>query len=113
MPENSEQLCGEESPDEPDRLEREAHALEAIFNEATADYSPALEWFAMRSDPETDQQYFAMNVEKYADGDGLDALRDYGREVSYIEAFVPYDGDDAVVQLELAVTGEVPEVGDR
>ena len=94
------------------QLEAEAHALEAIFNGAKADYSPELEWFAMRSDPETKQQFFALEAESYADADGLDALRDAGREVSYIEAYVPHDGDGAVVSLELAVTGEVPEVSD-
>jgi len=91
---------------EGENLEAEAHALEDVFNAAKADYSPQLEWFAMRYAPETETQYFFFEVEEYADSDGLDALRDCGREIHYIEANGL--GEEQIVGLELAVKGSVP-----
>jgi hypothetical protein len=89
-------------------LDKEAHALVELFNEAKPDHSPELEWFAMRTDHETGQVFFALEADEYIDSDGLEALREHGREVSYIEAFQHHNGGGVSVSIEIPVRGEIP-----
>jgi len=88
--------------------EHEALALAEAFNNAAEDHSPDLEWFAMSNG--LGEEAFVFEVVSYADPDGLDALRDLGRSISYIEVHAPPDGDDACVSIHVPVQGEVPEV---
>lgn len=87
-----------------DLLEREAESLVETFNDAAADYSPELEWFAMSFDRDKGQA-FVLEAEKYIDRDGLAALREAGRAIRYIEAY-EFEGDVGV-QIQLPVRGEV------
>lgn len=89
-----------------DLLEREAEALVEMFNGAAADYSPDIEWFGMSHDIETGEDAFVLEAAEYIDNDGLDALRDHGRIVQYIEAY-EVDGDVAI-QIEIPVRDTVP-----
>lgn len=91
-----------------DDLEREAEALVEIFNEAAAVHSPELEWFGMGLDREPMEETFVFQAAEYMDNDGLEALREHGRVVRYIEGY-EYEGE-VYVQIELSVQGEVPEV---
>jgi hypothetical protein len=100
------QSTGDTERVEGEALEAEAHALEDIFNTAKTDYSPQLEWFAMRYDAETDTQYFYLEVEEYLDNDGIEALREFGRDIHYIEANGL--GDEQIVGIEITVEGSVP-----
>lgn len=93
-----------------DLLEREAEALVEIFNDAAPDYSPDLEWFGMGVDHEDLDEQFVLEAPEYIDNEGLDALRDHGRVVRYIEAY-EYDGE-VNVQIEIPVEGTVPGEGD-
>ena len=88
--------------------EHEALALVEAFNNAAEDHSPDLEWFAMCNG--FDQEEYVFEAASYIDTDGLDALRDLGRRVSYIEVHAPPDGDEACVAIHVPVQGEVPEV---
>ena len=93
-----------------DLLEREAHALEQIFNDAAADYSPELEWFAMGLDSETMEQSFVLEAEGYIDGAGLEALRNVGRKIVGIEAYQKPPEDEIYCQISIPVRGSVPDV---
>lgn len=90
--------------------EREAETLVEIFNDAAADYSPDLEWFAMGLNHETMEESFVLEAESYIDADGLAALRDAGRTVGYIEAYQKPPDDEVYCQIQVEVHGEVPEV---
>jgi len=94
-----------------DLLEREAHALEDLFNDAKPDYSPELEWFAMGLDHDTGEQSYVMECERYIDGDGIAALRDAGWEIQYIEAYHSELTDEIGVQIQVPVRGKVPDTG--
>lgn len=94
-----------------DLLEREADALAEIFNEASPDYAPELEWFAMSHDRETDKQRFVFEAFDYIDTEGLQALRQHGRTVQYIEAY-EY-GDNVSAQVHIPVQGSVPTAEKR
>lgn len=98
-----------------DRLDAEAHGLEAVYNDAKADFSPALEWFGMSLDHDTKAQQFVMEAEKYIDRDGITALRERGWDIQYISAHNHEFDDDVVVSICLPVRGEVPdeEMGGR
>lgn len=89
-----------------DLLEQEAEALVGLFNEATPDYAPELEWFGMGHDRDGDRQLFVLLANSYMATEGLDALREAGREIQYIEAY-EYDGE-VNVTIEVPVNGEVP-----
>jgi len=88
--------------------EHEALALVEAFNNAAKDHSPDLEWFAMCNG--FDQEEYVFEAPSYLDPDGLGALRDLGRSISYIEVHAPPDGDDACVTIHVPVQGDVPEV---
>jgi hypothetical protein len=90
-------------------LEAEAESLVEIFNDATPDYAPDLEWFAMSSDPETESEAFVLEAEYYIAPGGLEALRDVGRMVAYIEAYEKPPSGDAFAQIHVPVEGEVVE----
>jgi hypothetical protein len=92
-----------------DDTEREVEALVEIFNDAAADHSPDLEWFAMGLNHETMEESFVLEAESYIDADGLDALRDVGRTVGYIEAYQKPPEDEVYCQIQVPVQGEVPE----
>lgn len=92
-----------------DLLEAEAEALVELFNEATADYSPELDWFAMSLDHDTMEESFVFEAEGYIDGDGLEALRDSGRTVGYIQGYQKPPEDEVYCQINVPVQGEVPE----
>ena len=87
-------------------LEREAFAIESLYNEAIPDYLPRLEWFSMGLDHDEDQQQFVFEAEKYIDRRGIDALREAGREIRFIDA---HDHrDEVLIQISFDVKGEVP-----
>lgn len=88
-----------------DDLEREAGQITSIYNEAAPDYSPDLEWFGMTLDHDTEERQFVMEAEKYIDRDGLDALRDAGWQIQYIEAHNHELDDDVVISIALPVHG--------
>lgn len=88
-----------------DELEAEAEAIVARYNDAKPDYSPELEWFGMTLDHDTEEQQFVMEAEKYIDSDGLDALRDAGWQIQYIEAHNHEYDDDVVISIALPVRG--------
>jgi hypothetical protein len=86
-------------------LEDEANALVDAFNDAAESYSPELEWFGMSLDRDTGDQRFVFEANSYVDGDGLAALRERGRVVEYIEAYV-YDAETRV-QISIPVEGSL------
>jgi len=90
---------------EGDELEREADEITTIFNEAVPDYSPELEWFGMGVDHETGDHRFVMEAETYIDSDGLNALRDAGWQIQYIEAHDHEYDDEVVISINLPVRG--------
>lgn len=89
-----------------DDLEVEAEALVSLFNEAAADYSPDLEWFAMGQNHETMDRSFVLEAERYIDADGLAALREVGRTVNYIEAYQKPAEDEVYCQIQVPVRGD-------
>ena len=89
-----------------DNLEAEAEALVARYNDARADHSPELEWFAMGLDRDNEEQQFVLESTNYIDPDGLLAIRSCGRTVRYIEAY-EFDGEIGV-QIQVPVKGTVP-----
>lgn len=92
-------------------LEREAFAIESIYNNAKPSYSPELEWFAMGLDHDRDQEQFVFQSEKYIDREGIEALRDAGRKIRYIEA---HDlRDEVLIQIAIDVTGDIPDTGNE
>lgn len=97
-------MSGTEYIEEGD-LEREADEITTIFNEAAPDYSPELEWFGMGVDHETGDRRFVMEAETYIDSDGLDALRDAGWQIQYIEAHNHGYDDEIVISINLPVRG--------
>lgn len=86
-------------------LEAEAASIVELFNDAKADYAPELEWFAMRSDPDTGQEYFALEAERYLDSEGIQTLREHER---YIKSVAAGGIDEDVVTIEIAVENELP-----
>jgi hypothetical protein len=100
---------GTEQIDEAD-LEREADEITTVFNEAAPDYSSELEWFGMTLDHDTCEQQFVMEAKKYIDRDGLNALRDAGWQIQYIEAHNHEYDDDVVVSIALPVRGGESDV---
>ncbi|WP_117364975.1 hypothetical protein [Natrarchaeobaculum sulfurireducens] len=89
-----------------DDTEAEAEALVELFNEAAADHSPDLEWFAMGLVHESMEKCFVLEAQEYIDPDGLDALRDAGRTVRYIEAYQKPPKDEVYCQIEIPVHGD-------
>lgn len=88
-------------------LEGEANALVDRFNSAAPSHSPDLEWFAMSYGRDADEDEFVLEAQGYIDSDGLAALRECGRTITYIEAY-GYD-DDCVVTIHVPVRGSLPE----
>ena len=89
-----------------DALEAEAEALVELFNDAAADHSPKLDWFAMGLNHETMDESFVLEAERYIDSDGLTALRDAGRTVEYIEAYQKPPEDEVYCQIQVQVAGD-------
>lgn len=87
-------------------LDAEAEALVAEFNDAAPDYAPDLEWFAMSTDRNTEQQYFVFEAAGYIESQGLAALREAGRVVHGIEAYQKPPSDDVYCQMEIPVRGD-------
>lgn len=94
-----------------DLLEREAHALEDLFNDAKASHSREIEWFAMGLDHDTGEQQFVLEAPRYIDGDGIAALREAGWEIQYIEAYHSELTGEIGVQIQVPVRGQVPDTG--
>lgn len=90
-----------------DKLEAEAGAIVARFNDAKPSYSPDLEWFGMSLDHDTGDRCFVFEAADYLHADGLSALRECGRTVRYIEAY-EYDSDVSA-QIHVRVQGDVPD----
>jgi len=90
-------------------LEAEAEALVELFNSAAPDYSPELDWFAMGQNHETMDKSYVLEAERYIDADGLDALREAGRTVKYIEAYQKPPEDEVYCQIQVPVQNEVPD----
>ena len=88
-----------------DELDREADTITSVFNEAAPDYSPDLTWFGMGLDHDTGDRRFVMEAEKYVDADGLDAVREAGWEIQYIEAHNHEHDDDVVISVNFPVRG--------
>ena len=99
-------MVSEEETTDGDLLEREAEALEDLFDAAAADHSPDLEWFGMGYNHNTDEQQFVFETTEYVDSSGLAALRDRGYPVRYIETY-EYGGE-VRIQVEFPVREEVP-----
>lgn len=86
-------------------LDQAAEEIVTIYNKAIPDYSPDIEWSGMGHDKETKKQYFVLEAEEYIDTDGIQALREDGKQITYIEA---YEHDGVVsVQIEIAVPERV------
>jgi hypothetical protein len=86
-------------------LEQEANKIQSIFNDAARDYSPKLEWSGMSLAQDTNEQQFVMEAERYVDSHGLDAIRDAGWAIQYIEAHNHEYDDNVVVGIMLPVRG--------
>ncbi|KOX93252.1 hypothetical protein [Halorubrum tropicale] len=92
-----------------DGLEREANAITSAFNEAAADYSPDLTWYGMGVNHDSGQRQFVMEAERYVDPDGLEAVREAGWKIQYIEAHNHEFDDDVVISINFPVR-EVADV---
>lgn len=90
--------------------DKEAEAIEQTFNQAIPDYSPKIEWFGMSLNHDTREQRFVFEAESYIDPNGIEALQDANREITYIEAY-QYDGDVGV-HIHIPVTGQTTIVED-
>jgi len=88
-------------------LESEATALVELFNDAVESYSPDLEWFAMSNGG--DREEFVFEAEDYVDRAGLDALRERGRTISYVEAHAHEHDDKPVASIHVPVEGSIPD----
>ena len=84
-------------------LEREADAITSAFNEAAADYSPDLTWHGMGVNHDSGQRQFVMDAERYVDPDGLEAVREAGWKIQYIEAHNHEFDDDVVISINFPV----------
>jgi len=105
----SEQSTGGTDRQESDDLEAEAEALVDLFNSAAADHSPNLDWFAMGLNHETMDESYVLEAERYIDADGLDALREVGRTVNYVEAYQKPPENEVYCQIQVPVQNEIPD----
>jgi len=90
--------------DAPETIEAAAETVVSTFNDATPDHAPAVEWWAMSSGTDRERE-LVFAVDEYADRDGLQALRDAGMSVTYIEAY--HVEPETEIQIHVPVS-EVP-----
>lgn len=86
--------------------EAKAEALVDLYNAAKPDHCPELEWFGMGLNHDTGQELFVLESPRYINREGLEAIREAGRSVRYVEAY-EFEGEIAV-QIEVRVQGEIP-----
>jgi hypothetical protein len=90
--------------DTPDTIEAAPETVVSTFNDATPDHAPVLEWWAMSSSTDRDRA-FVFAVPEYADPNGLQALRDAGIPITYIEGY--HIDSETEIQIHVPVS-EVP-----
>lgn len=91
--------------DASESLEAAAETVESTFNDATPDHAPDLEWWAMSSSSDRERA-FVFAVEEYADPNGLQALRNAGIRITYIEAY--HLGPETEIQIHIPVSDVNP-----